>query len=363
MGEISVFEGRVKLYRRSGSQYWQARARLHASVYRKTTGEMSLDLAKHIAEEWYLDLRSGVSCTDRKETVDFRRVANIFAQEWGAQANKNRHYIETTLGKLRNYIIPYMGSFDISDINTALIDKYRQYRIQAECAPARSTLDKEIVVIRQVLDVARRRGWIEGVPETTSPFRDNSRLVRRAMFDEKAVYRLFHAMDERIKNPRKRLYQYQAKQLFDYCLLILCTGLRPDEANRLQYRDCAIRGGLLDIDVRGKRGVGRCISLPMAVSVYHRMVSRNSPHPEDVMFPIFSKRMFRTILLQHGLQFDRDGQRRTVYSLRHSYISFRLKAGADIYEVAKNCRTSVQMIEKYYAAHIVNERNISAINR
>jgi hypothetical protein len=26
--------------------------------------------------------------------------------------------------------------------------------------------------------------------------------------------------------------------------------------------------------------------------------------------------------------------------------------GADIYQIAKNCRTSVEMIEKYYAAHI-----------
>jgi hypothetical protein len=26
--------------------------------------------------------------------------------------------------------------------------------------------------------------------------------------------------------------------------------------------------------------------------------------------------------------------------------------GADIYQIAKNCRTSVKMIEKFYAAHI-----------
>ena len=43
---------------------------------------------------------------------------------------------------------------------------------------------------------------------------------------------------------------------------------------------------------------------------------------------------------------------RTAYSLRHTYICVRLMAGADIYQIAKNCRTSVEMIEKYYAAHI-----------
>jgi hypothetical protein len=40
----------------------------------------------------------------------------------------------------------------------------------------------------------------------------------------------------------------------------------------------------------------------------------------------------------------------------------RLMEGADIYQVAKNCRTSVEMIEKFYAAHIKNMLDASAIN-
>jgi len=40
----------------------------------------------------------------------------------------------------------------------------------------------------------------------------------------------------------------------------------------------------------------------------------------------------------------------------------RLMEGADIYQVAKNCRTSVEMIEKYYASHIKNMLDAAAIN-
>ena len=36
--------------------------------------------------------------------------------------------------------------------------------------------------------------------------------------------------------------------------------------------------------------------------------------------------------------------------------------GADIYQIAKNCRTSVEMIEKHYAAHIKTALDTSAIN-
>ena len=59
---------------------------------------------------------------------------------------------------------------------------------------------------------------------------------------------------------------------------------------------------------------------------------------------------------------DREGQPRTAYSLRHTYICLRLMEGADIYQIAKNCRTSVEMIEKYYASHIKTSLDAVAIN-
>jgi len=40
----------------------------------------------------------------------------------------------------------------------------------------------------------------------------------------------------------------------------------------------------------------------------------------------------------------------------------RLMEGADIYQIAKNCRTSVEMIEKFYASHIKNTLDAAAIN-
>ena len=40
----------------------------------------------------------------------------------------------------------------------------------------------------------------------------------------------------------------------------------------------------------------------------------------------------------------------------------RLMEGADIYQVAKNCRTSVEMIETFYASHIKNTLDAAAIN-
>ena len=44
-------------------------------------------------------------------------------------------------------------------------------------------------------------------------------------------------------------------------------------------------------------------------------------------------------------------------------ICLCLVDGADIYQIAKNCRTSVEMIQKFYAAHLKNTLDASNINK
>jgi integrase len=72
------------------------------------------------------------------------------------------------------------------------------------------------------------------------------------------------------------------------------------------------------------------------------------------VFGLPQRELINKILKDLDLKVDREGNRRTAYSLRHTYISMRLMEGADTYQVAKNCRTSVEMIEKFYASHIKN---------
>src|ERR1700758_1064769 len=87
-----------------------------------------------------------------------------------------------------------------------------------------------------------------------------------------------------------------------------------------------------------------------------------TPEPTDLIFPKWQRELFKTILDEEKLRIDREGQPRTAYSLRHTYICLRLMEGADIYQIAKNCRTSVEMIEKYYASHIKTSLDAVAIN-
>ena len=80
------------------------------------------------------------------------------------------------------------------------------------------------------------------------------------------------------------------------------------------------------------------------------------------LFVRFNRYAFNKVLDEEDLRFDRDGKRRTADSLRHTYISMRLMEGANIHQIANNCRTSVQMIEEHYASHIKDRLDAAAIN-
>jgi hypothetical protein len=67
---------------------------------------------------------------------------------------------------------------------------------------------------------------------------------------------------------RHKRHQWNAEQVLDYVLFMANTGLRPDEAKNLQHRDVSIVKDratgerILEIEVRGKRGMGYCKSMP-----------------------------------------------------------------------------------------------------
>ncbi|MFT4255149.1 MAG: site-specific integrase [Caulobacter sp.] len=368
-------------------------------------------------------------------------------------------YIEGMELRARAHVLPYFGKTSLSEINRGLVQTYRvkraeetiaatlaaglaridrdaakkiaqlekdaaeskgrsttsvseeRARILASAAelkakvkgkpPARSTTDHEMVFIRQVLKHAEGMGWLSHIPNLEMPYRSKPKRERRAWFSPDEYDRLRKAIKAKIKDGGRKGWEERYEDLHDFVLFVANTGLRPDEALRLEIRDVAIENDyatkqtILVIDVRGKTGVGYCKSMPNAVHTFERLRARrirqlNKPLavtarpsrsknptlrgqmptqtearellPTDLVFPNFSRDAFNAILVEQGLKYDRDGRVRTAYSLRHTYICMRLMDGADVREIANNCRTSIQMIEQFYAAHIKDRLDASAIN-
>jgi integrase len=75
-------------------------------------------------------------------------------------------------------------------------------------------------------------------------------------------------------------------------------------------------------------------------------------------------RLFGRILDATGLRTGSKGQRRTLYSLRHSAITFRLLygQGIDLLTLARNARTSLEMVDRFYASELSAEMNVAMLH-
>lgn len=394
--------GDVQIYRRPNSPHWQCSASIGGQQYRATTKCEGLAEAKDAAEDWYLTLkgkhRFGGGIEPKKKKASgptFREAAAAFVAEYETllATQRNASYLKSHGMRIKVHLNPFFGDMALSEITPGVVQDYRIHRqtsrkrlvtdennpdVKREVVvtPSKVTLHHDIVTLRLVLKSANRRGWLPIVPDLSPPFRGSGKVVHRAWFSPKEYTRLFEATRDRAANPphNRGRWRYEAEQLHDYVLFMVNTGLRPDEVARLQFRDveavqdAATNQRILEIEVRGKRGVGYCKSMPGAVFPFERLKARHTPEgeegpkPTDTLFGKTPRELLNTVLGELDLKQDRDGQVRTAYSLRHTYISMRLMEGADIYQIAKNCRTSVEMIEKYYASHIKNMIDASAIN-
>lgn len=368
-----ILGGRVQLYRRTGSSKWWSRASVGGKQFRQGTKEESLSKAKDVAEDWFLTLKGKAARGEIKTGKTFKEAAERYIDEFEivTQGERSPLYVAGHRRRINLYLIPFFGSKVLSEITSGMIQDYRIHRMKNGRdgkPPSRSTLHQELVCFRQALKFANRHGWMPALPDMSAPYRASSKVSHRAWFSPDEYKRLYEAARDRAKNPKKERWRSACEDLLDYILFQVNTGLRPDETKRLQVRDIEIaedgpdRERILHIAVRGKRGTGWAKSMPGAVIPFKRMKDRHKLGPTDLVFPTIQRELFNTLLAELEMKKDREGNARTTYSLRHTYISLRLLEGADIYQVAKNCRTSVEMIEKYYASHIKNMLDAGAIN-
>jgi integrase len=410
----SILGGKVQVYRRGGLA-WHCAARVKGERLRATTKEDSLALAKEYAEDWYMTLigkaRAGLPLKTKTEPT-FNEIADLFEAEYAqiTDGQRSPKWVQSHKDRLRLHLRPFFGRMGISEVNGSAAQNYRVHRagqfgrlppkdangkhIRPPRPPSRSTMHDEIGTLSLVLKTAMRHGKIIGMPDLSPPYRRQKKVYHRPWFTLEEYKALYKATGEAARTaPEAHCWNYE--QLHDQVLFLGNTGLRPDEASNLQHRDVTIAMDedtgeqILEIEVRGKTGYGPCKSMPGAVEPYRRLLARAKPakrgrkverermirrgqappevtieypKPSDRLFPSNHTDLLNDILAAKDLKYDRDGQPRVLYSLRHTYICLRLLDGADIYNLAKNCRTSVEMIEKHYAIHLKNVIDASAIN-
>ena len=157
--------------------------------------------------------------------------------------------------------------------------------------------------------------------------------------------------------------------------------IRPSDLKTLKHRHVEIVKGkntYLRLTLpETKKHDAPIVTLYPAVRIYKEIVKYQKPldraKPDDYLFmPDIQNRsyalavlslMFNWVLAETGLKKNTNGKPRSMYSLRHSAITFRLLygQGIDLLTLARNARTSVEVINNHYASTVSGEQNIALL--
>ena len=146
-------------------------------------------------------------------------------------------------------------------------------------------------------------------------------------------------------------------------ILIACnTGMRPVEMKNLRWRDIMPtkdREGreIVVLFVQGK-DKSRKLVAPKSVGDYLERIRTISKatEPDDRVFTNVTGKPAKTLyssliadlMNEANLREGTQGVPRSTYSFRHTYATLRLQEGVDVYFLAEQMGTSVQMIENHY---------------
>ena len=164
--------------------------------------------------------------------------------------------------------------------------------------------------------------------------------------------------------------QADRAKLHAYIEIAAGSGMRPTEMKNLNWgnvvgfravREKALEEQDVRLQVQGKGKHGTVVPqlaiipwLGILWDFFERETKR-APNDDDAVFSDSNgkriqsfKKGFSELLNACNLKMDYRGVSRTSYSLRHYYISEMIAKGADVYEIARNTRTSIAMIDKHY---------------
>ena len=294
-----ILGGLVQVYKRGG-KFWHCSASVDGHQHRSSTKEEELPQAKQFAEDWYLTLRGKARAGLLKKEKTFGEAADQFEKEYETitEGQRSPRWTEGHKARIRVHLSPFFGTLGLSEVTPGKVQEYRVHRMTPNpeahppesksnrkpkaTPPARSTIHDEIVTLRLVLKTAIRHSWLSHLPDLSPPYRTQGKIVRRPWFSPAEYKQLYAATRDHAKNGSER-FRWNAEQVHDYVLFMANTGLRPDEAKNLQHRDVSVVEDrdtgerILEIEVRGKRGVGFCKSMPGAVHPYQRLLKRAKP--------------------------------------------------------------------------------------
>jgi integrase len=380
-------DGRIVMYQRSDHSVrpkWNVRLKIPNSngYVVKSTRTSDFEEGKRFSENLYYELEGRIRRGEQLKSPSFKRVISDWKKElplvW---RDKSPQYINGTISICENHLEPYFDNFKIDEITEDSIVEYFNHKIKTTTPPPSNvTLRHQGTVLGNILKFTKRKGFIPNVPNIPLP---KLKINPRSDFNVKEWRKLYTFMRSwvgDVKHHRIKRDRFYTQQTI---LILGNTGVRVGELRKVRWVDIEevkdIDGETrLSFTVDGKTGPRNVISNIGTERYFENLwnwrkeeLGKEPELTEPILIndrtgkPIGSfKGSWETLMKQTNLLIDKDGNRRVPYSLRHTYVTMRLREGVNIYQLSNNIGSSVEMIESFYGKKRNKDpKNVSEITK
>ena len=178
LATIRGYPETLQIYRIPASRFWQVRLFVGRKYLRKSTKCENKADAIEFAKSFFDDVKLAQRMDFDVHRDTFAACANKLMERQEAlvgRDERDKRLLSEDRKKLNKDILPYFGTKAVADITTEIIDDYVDH-LSRDRKLSPSTLNKHLVVIRKVLNEARRRGFLRSLPQIpTVKKKDNPR--------------------------------------------------------------------------------------------------------------------------------------------------------------------------------------------
>lgn len=386
---LRYFEHETRKYGKKADRYYAVRFRLDGQLYEYGIGWLSDGIPKAIKKEepglgfeeyclkllreYKANIKSGTGpkspkekrriAEEEKEQAEQERIRaekeavtlkaffdkNYLPQ---AKADKKEKSVEREEGLFNTWISPSLGHLPMKDISPFHLEQLKREMTSGEQSPR--SIEYALSVVRQIFNTAKRLGVFTGENPTSKvkfPKPDNGRM-RFLTRDEAET--LLSAL------------KAKSHDVYDLTLLSLHCGLRFGEIKALTWQDVDTGKGMMTIrDAKAgsryafltKQAAGMLKARKQRIDEVRQEKLEEPCKPSDFVFEGRRGQLnilsytFRRTVEELGLNKGIDDQRLKVcfHTCRHSYASWMVEQGQDLYTVQKLLGHKTNVMTQRYA--------------
>ena len=411
--QIPNYPSKLFIYKLQASPYWWVRYYIDGKVLRKTTKKQGKREAIEFAKTFYdtvtVSHRQGLLVTS---AMNFGMIAKATLKEEKGKFDRGeitKITYDNTVYRYNKHVLPYFRDKDISKIDYSVMADYLQHMSQQKISA--NTIRAYMQLVHKVLSLAARRKIIANIPEfppvkvkdkprgwfTTSEYQKlwqtasklrGKRIEHRLWIDDEGNKHTQY-IDSQSKKPKLgRLIRYvhMTEDIRRLIVFMVNSYIRPTDIKVMQHLHVDIVENdfaYLRLRLPTTKGHSDPITtMENAVKTYcklrevhaERYEVKKVPVTDYVFMPKYGEkqrdyalqnlqRQFDVVMRLADLGDDANGESRTLYSLRHTCIMYRLLYGEGVNTLvlARNARTSVEMIDRFYAKPLSGEMNIEML--